>query len=237
MMQMHQLGLKWLGTRVAMKIMITRALCLESNHLARVPFHAALLGKGSSWMTQAQMVAQALGALVDFFEHRASMRLLELSCSDAARLAVREWQDTVVKPQLERVERQRLFDQASKWSVGHMLAISSWDAGHCRFRQVVRSLLLSKTMWRHARGWLFVLLTNAFPFGVIENSSRICCNNLHECPWCRAETDVHHVLVECSALPITRVANPLGKSLDIEELKAKFPFVSRITRFTWSRCQ
>ena len=32
---------------------------------------------------------------------------------------------------------------------------------------------------------------------------------------------VHRGLVECSALPIARVANPLGKTLDIEELKAK----------------
>ena len=237
---MHELGMKWrLSTRVAMRIIMTRAhaLCLQRSHLACVPFHAALLGKGSSWMTHAQIVAEAFGVRTDFFEHRESMRLLGLPRSDAAKLAVREWRSTVVQPQLERIERLWFSEQACKWSTAHVMIAPPWDARHCRFLQVMTSLFLSKTMWGHARVWLFVLLTGCFPFGVFENSSRVC-STLQLCPWCKAETvDVQHVLVECTCVPITKVMDPLGKTLNIQILMSKFSFVSRLTRLTWSRCR
>ena len=141
---MHELGMKLrLSTRVAMKIILTRArgVCLKSDHLACLPFQAAVLCKGSSWMTHAQQAAETLGGTRVFFcEDRESMRLLEFAQSDAARRAVRERRNSVVLPQLARVEKEWFQTQASKWSSRHCFSLVPWDARHLRFLHFLQSL-------------------------------------------------------------------------------------------------
>ena len=225
---MHELGMRWrLGTRLAFRILVLRVrlLCLPVNLEAATPIWAALVTKGSTWLSHTQELAHLFGIENDFLETPGVAQLLRHGLDSDVKRAVHLWKTQILLPHFQRHEAKWFQEQSALWETTHSVRVA-WDSHHLRLLRFLKTVMWSKPMWYHFRIWSFVRITGAFPSHCVSSTQSLV-EELPRCPFCfLPRIGIEHVLA-CNRLPVNRPQRESWFDLDpAESFAERVRFVS-----------
>ena len=172
---MHELGMRWrLGTRLVFRILVLRVrrLCLPVNLEAATPIRAALVTKGSTWLSHTQELAHLFGIENDFLETPGVAQLLRHGLDSDVKRAVHLWKTQNLLPHFQRHGAKWFQEQSTLWETTHSVRVA-WDSHHLRLLRFLKTVMWSKPTWYHFRIWSFVRITGAFPSHCVSSTHQL----------------------------------------------------------------